>query len=157
MPEKSGQIKRARDYAHLLLKFRPRSVDEVRKKLIKRGFAEYIIDEVVEDFRQHRLLDDRKFAKMWVQDRLSLKPMGRLRLRLELKAKGLDGTDIEEAVSEAMKDTDEYELARPIAFRRLRLMGSIDKLKRKKRVWDFLMRRGFTYDVVDKVVREVVK
>ena len=156
MPQDS-QLKKARDYAHLLLKFRPRSVDEVRKKLMKRGFSDYIIYDVVEDFRRHGLLDDIKFAKMWVQDRLNLKPMGSLRLRLELKAKGLVEADIDDAIREAAKDTDEYELAKPIAAKRLRLMGGIDKLKRKKRVWDFLMRRGFTYDVVDKVVKEAVR
>jgi regulatory protein len=167
MPEKSGQIQKARacpdllarqarDYVNLLLKFRLRSVEEVRKKLAQRGFLGNIIDDVVGDFSRAGLLDDRRFAKIWVQDRLSLKPMGRLRMRLELKAKGLSDADIDDAISQTSKDIDEYELAKPIAVKRLRVLDNVDKLKRKKRVWDFLLRRGFTYDVIDRVVKEII-
>jgi len=153
---RSEELKKAKEYALLLLKFRPRSVGEIKEKLKRRGLGECVISAVVEDFKRRGLLDDAVFAKAWVRDRMSLKPQGRLKLKMELKAKGVEPAYIDEALEEA-SETDEYEIARNLAKRRAWHSGRMDKPTLERRLLGFLRRRGFSYDIVNKVVKEVTK
>ena len=150
-------IKKARQYALLLLKYRPRSINEFREKLNKHGFSEDVINELVTDFKKRGLLDDTKFAKMWLADRMSFKPMGRFKLKAELKAKGISEFDIDDAIAGAKDDIDEYESARKLALGRLRQLSGLDKVTAKRRLAGFLERRGFSYDAVMKAVKAVIK
>lgn len=157
MPQDSEQLKKAREYAFLLLKFRPRSINEFREKLNKHGFSEDVIDKITADFKKRGLLDDAKFAKMWLADRMNLKPMGKLKLRQELKEKGISEFDIDDTFESAKNEIDEYESARKLAQNRLRQMKGLHELTMKRRLAGFLSRRGFSYSVVAKVVREALK
>lgn len=157
MPQDSEQLKKAREYAFLLLKFRPRSINEFREKLNKHGFSEDVIDKITADFKKRGLLDDAKFAKMWLADRMNLKPMGKLKLRQELKEKGISEFDIDDTFESAKNEIDEYESARKLAQNRLRQMKGLHELTMKRRLAGFLSRRGFSYDAVIKVVNEVMK
>ena len=150
-------IKKAKAYAFLLLKYRPRSIAEFREKLNKRGFSEDVITELVTDFKKRGLLDDAKFAKMWIEDRMNLKPMGKFKLRQELKEKGVSEFDIDDTFENAKNEIDEYESARKLASGRLRQLSGLDKVTAKRRLAGFLERRGFSYDAVMKAVREVTK
>lgn len=154
--DKKEQLKKARDYAHLLLKFRLRSVSELREKLAKRGFDGNIIESLVLDFTRGGLLDDARFAKYWIQDRINLKPTGRLKLRFELQQKGIAENDIAAALADIENQIDEYKMAKDLAQRKFSHMGHLERLVAKRRLFGFLQRRGFPYDVVKKVVGEVL-
>lgn len=154
---KSEDFKKAKEYAYRLFKFRPRSISEFRERLSKRGFGEDVISGLVDDFKRRGLLDDIKFAKAWVTDRARLKPMARLKIRMELEAKGVDKEYIDRAFDEALAGTDEYEVAKSLAQRRLWHSGKLDKITLQRRLLGFLGRRGFSYDVIAKVVKEVTR
>jgi regulatory protein len=154
MTELSEEFKKARQYAYLLLRFRARSVSEFKQKLAGHGYGDATIDQLTDDFKDRGLLDDAKFAKLWVQDRLHLKPMGKLKVRQELEAKGLDDVSIDAAWNEAAGDDSEYEAVKQLAQKRISQLKGVDALARKKRVYDFLKRRGFSYDVITKVIKE---
>ncbi len=157
MPDNSQQIKKARKYALLLLKFRPRSINEFRDKLIRHGFAEDVTEELTVDFKNRGFLDDAKFARLWVQDRLNLKHIGKIKLEAELKAKGIDDLVIENALSGVMLGTDEYESAKELAEKRIGQLNSLDKATKQRRLFTFLQRHGFASDVSARVTRETVK
>ena len=154
MPENTEQLKKARSYALLLLKYRFRSVAEFREKLNKRGFSEGVISELAADFRKRGLLDDAKFAKMWLESRMSLRPMGKIRLIQELKAKGVSDFDIEDAIDNAKGLINENETAKALVAKRLRHLSGLDKITIRRRLAGFLGRRGFSYEAVAKALRE---
>jgi regulatory protein len=154
MLEKPEHLKKAKGYAYLLLKFRPRSVSELREKLIKHNFSEEITEVVIEDFKRRGLLDDKKFARLWVEDRLHLKPMGKLRLRFELEAKGVDGSDIKDALG-TVAQINEYQAAINLVRKRLKQVGSLNKITAKRRLTGFLQRRGFSYEAIRKVLSHI--
>jgi len=85
-----------------------------------------------------------------------LKPMGKFRLRQELKNKGISEFDIDDAISAAMDGFDEYEAAKTLAQKRLKSITGPDKIAIKRRLSGFLQRRGFSYEIAAKVVRETV-
>src|SRR3990167_3657830 len=90
------------------LKFRPRSVFEVKKKLRSKKYEEKEIDKTISVLLNNKLLDDGEFARMWVADRNRFRPSGSFLLRLELKRLGVPSGIIDERLT----SQDEFMLAK---------------------------------------------
>ena len=155
MPQSLKQ--KALNNAYSLLRQRPRSVHEMRARLKLKGYDGDIIDDVVTGLKKEGELDDAKFAKLWVDARISFNPMGELVLRQELKAKGVNETIIDATLAEALKTYDEYDVALKMAGEQFGRFAKLDKRKAMKRMYDFLVRRGFKFDVVERVIEEITK
>jgi regulatory protein len=98
-------------------------------------------------------LNDEAFTKAWFQGRL--KRYGFRRIALELSDKGIP-KDLIQSTWEGLKDdVDEETIVREIALRRARLSRDVQPLKRRKRVMDYLARRGFNLSLINKVIREL--
>lgn len=127
------------------LKFRPRSEFEIREKLKSKTIVSSEIEKTISVLKRNNLLDDAKFAKMWVSDRNLLKPTGNFLLKLELKRLGLSEYDISAAIS----DQDEEALARKALESKNRLKNA-DFAKKAQ----FLQRRGFGLNVIYKILKK---
>ena len=136
------------------LKIRPRSIEELREKLGVKGFSKEEIEVVIHDLIASGLLDDRAFTKSWINYRLA-RPFGFRRIIQELKEKGVDKEIIEQAVEEIKGNYSPEKVALELAQRRWQRLPAIDPLKKKKRVLDFLLRRGFEIDIVMKVIKKL--
>ncbi len=146
-------LRKARERALKLIGYRDRSESEVRKRLLGSDFPEDIVREVIDQLFRTGLLDDRKFSRDWVQSRTASKPMGRARLAHELRSRGVDAPIVEEAL-ESLDPQTEYELAHSVAEARLAKMDRGDPSLRS-RLSAFLRRRGFSWDVIDRAIREL--
>ena len=149
-------LTQARLQAIRLLKVRPRSEAELRDRLTRKGASPETVETLLEEFRRKGLVDDVKFAKLFATQRALSKPMGKRALMAELKAKGVAPDLISRAVGEALGDRDEESAARELAAARISRLKDIPKPAQQRRLFGFLSRRGFSGDVVYKVVREVV-
>lgn len=89
------QNKDIRRKAMDLLARREHSVAELRRKLLAKGYAQPAVDEQLGLLEQESLLSDQRFAESYVNFR-SKKGFGPVRIRQELKEKGVDATLIEE-------------------------------------------------------------
>ena len=147
---------RATNNAYALLRQRPRSEFEIRDRLKIKGYGEEVIESVVEGLRRAGEIDDARFAKLWVDERMRLNPAGDVVLRHELKTKGLSAQLIEAVLDEKNKNYDEYEIAFGMAGDRFERLKKLDRKKALKRLYDFLLRRGFKYDTVQKVVENII-
>ena len=131
--------------ALFFLKFRPRSVFEIEKKLKEKKISEKEIADTIQVLKRNKLLDDAEFAKMWVRDRNRFKPSGSYVLKMELKRLGLSENNIENALA----DQDEEELARQALASKHRYRdGEFDKQAQ------FLQRRGFKMSIIFKVIKK---
>jgi regulatory protein len=135
------------------LKIRPRSIGELKEKLRKKSFSETEIETTIHDLTASGLLDDRAFTKSWINYRLA-RPFGFRRIIQELKAKGIDQEIIEQTVAEVEGYSPEA-VALELAQRRWQRLPNIDPLKKKKRVLDFLLRRGFDAAVAMKALKKL--
>jgi regulatory protein len=136
------------------LKIRPRSIAELKEKLEGKSFSQTEIDTTVHELIASGLLDDRAFTRSWINYRLA-RPFGFRRIIQELRAKGLDQEIIEQAVAEIKGSYSPEKAALELAKRRWQRMPDIDPLKKKKRVLDFLLRRGFEPEIALKVLRKL--
>jgi len=135
-----------------LLSFRPRSVAEVRKKLVEKGIDEEFVDAVLERLSDDGYLGDQSFAEEWVENRSTFRPRSRRMLHYELKQKGVAEEHIQNALASIK---DEPDLAHQAAIRYAERLADQDWESFRKRLGAFLGRRGFSYGTVAPVVKQV--
>lgn len=153
----SDSIKiRARNNAYALLRQRPRSESEIRRRLKLKGYGAGVIEDVVDGLKKIGEIDDARFAKLWVDERMRLNPAGDVVLRHELIQKGLSNAIVEAALAKKAEEYDEYAIASSMASERFERLKKLDRRKALKRLYDFLLRRGFAYETVRKVIDNVV-
>lgn len=146
--------KEAKESALRFLSYRPRSEKELRDKLKNKGFTKDIIEEVIEDLKSVNLLNDYEFASAWIRDRLSNNPRGKVLLKQELYRKGVKEEIIKKIVKEYFADeTEELNLAKSLLQKRKRRYENLEKNVAKRRLTDFLLRRGFSYDIIKQVLK----
>ena len=142
--------RKARERALRLINYRDRTSSEIRRRLIGSDFPEKAVEEVVDQLSRAGLLDDGKFSRDWVKSRTASKPMGRLRLSHELRARGVEPKLVEEAL-ESLDNETERQLAHSLASRKLDKMDAGDP-STKTRLVSFLRRRGFGWETASEVV-----
>lgn len=137
-----------------LLSYRPRSVYEVRTRLAGRGYDAALVEATIARLQELGLLDDRAFARAWVESRESTRPRGRQALAAELRQKGVSAEVIAGVLDEVLTE-DESALALEMARERARSLRGLERPAFFRRLQGFLVRRGFSADVVLQVVRQV--
>jgi regulatory protein len=147
---------RARNNAYALLRQRPRSVYEIRSRLKLKGYADVLIEDIVAGLERAGELNDERFARLWVESRMHMNPAGDVVLKHELKRNGISDSIIEAVLAEKAEKYDEYELALSMAKDRFERLKKLDRRKATKRIYDFLLRRGFKYDNIRRVIENLV-
>lgn len=139
---------RAFQQAMLFLSYRARSESEIRKNLRKHEIPEEVVEETLARLRQDGFANDGQFARAWVENRSVFRPRSRRMMAMELKQKGLN----EEAVSSALEGVDDEALAYEAAQKRAPRFKSLEWIEFRKKLSEFLARRGFSYSVIAPVV-----
>lgn len=143
-------------YALRLLAIRGRSAEELRERLRRKGYGADVAAEVVERLRAQGYVDDVAFARQWVEERCSARPSGAKKLWSELSRLGVSREVIASAVGEALADPkNELALARRAVEQRWRLYQGLDPGERSRRVAGFLLRRGFAWETVKILLKEL--
>lgn len=134
------------------ISYRPRTKFEIQKKLSELGYTEPAIATVMERLESAGLVKDTQFARLWVENRNSLRPRSRRLLALELQQKGV----AEDAIQDALTDCDQdEELAYRAAQARSRRLQGLDWESFRRKLGGFLGRRGFSYATMTPVIRQV--
>jgi regulatory protein len=139
---------RAYQQAMLFLSYRARSEAEIRQNLRKHEIPEPVIEQTLERLRQDGLANDNQFARAWVENRSAFRPRSRRLMAMELRQKGLS----DEAVSSAVADVNDEALAYEAAQKKVARYKGLEWNEFRKKLSDFLARRGFSYSVVAPVV-----
>ena len=153
MGETKAFIK-AKDCAYRLLSYRPRSVKEISERLKKKGFTSGIIKKTVEYLSEINYLNDEDFALAWVRTRLQLRPVGLALLRYQLRQKGVASETIEKAFADCASQYDECEAASELALSRRKCYRGLNAQKVKRRLYQYLRRRGFTQEAILEAIRQ---
>ncbi|MEW6753694.1 MAG: regulatory protein RecX [Candidatus Latescibacterota bacterium] len=148
---------KAREVALAYLASRARSVQEVNRRLRQKGFSEAVTEAVVADLLRLRLLDDRAFARIWVESRMRHRPMGSHRLVQELRGKGVDAASIDEALAEHKAAVDSAEVAAGLLRRQAWRYAGVEEGKARSRMLGFLARRGYDHDTAASAVARVLE
>ncbi len=149
-----SQKKQAIVIAMRVLAASPKSRSEISRKLEEKGFDEQVIEDALNDLEGQGLLSDKVFAQNLIAKFTHGKPSGARKIKFELKRHGLSAKDTEEALS-GLDPEEERGRAKELAQARWEKFANLDPEKRKKRVFDFLMRRGFDYQTVRDTIEQM--
>jgi regulatory protein len=148
---RADERQQALDSALRLLAYRPRSEAELRTRLTRRKLPPAVVQETVDHLLERGLLDDEAFARYWVAARQQSSPRGPALLRRELLAKGIAMETTREALAMASED----EAARRAAEKKARSLRNLDYRTFRRRLGQFLLRRGFPYETARPLIDEL--
>ena len=149
--DKDQDFRKATRIVFRLLKFRLRSEHELRNSLTAKNLPAPTVNQAIQYFKDTQIVNDRFFAQQWISSRLK-KPFGFIRIRLELKQKGISAGIIQETIAEAARDYDEQTIVNELAKHRRYQYKNLDREKMKQRMYGYLMRRGFNANCVVKTI-----
>jgi len=145
-PELSPTLARQRALRRLAR--RDHSEAELRRALTRNGFAASVVEATLARLRSEKYLDDAGFATRFARSRVANHGLGRNRVRQALMARGVSRGIIEKGVAEALRDVSEAEALEDLARRYWRQHGRDEPLPRIRKLWVFLLRRGFPAGLV---------
>lgn len=138
-----------------LLAAKPRSVEELRERLLEREWTdEAAADYALSKLKEYGYLDDERFAFGFASYRVKQKPLGRQRLARDLKTRKVSKETADAALELVYQETPEEELITRAIEKRVRLRGRPASRQETKSLYDHLLRLGFPYDLIIRKVRE---
>lgn len=137
---------------HLAVRYlarRDRTAAQVERFLLRKGASPAQAEQIVARLSDLRYLDDRAYAERWITGRLASRPMGRERLKAELRAGGVADAAADGAIREALRGIDEETLAR----RALRAAQRLGRRLTPAQSVRLLRQRGFEEETIHRMVR----
>jgi regulatory protein len=143
-----------------------RNLSFKRQVVGKEELSEMVVELLIERLKQKYLLNDEAFAIAWVEARQRSKQKGVKALKAELAQKGIDRETIDELVEgyrlasrSGVQGTgySQNQVAEGLLTRRLPRLRSLPDIEQRRKATEFLMRRGFEYQVVKEVVAKLLK
>ncbi|HSF03738.1 MAG TPA: RecX family transcriptional regulator [Solirubrobacterales bacterium] len=148
VPEDPSSEKLAYGKALARLARREMSAAEVRRGLLRDGFAETAVDGALGRLQDQRYLDDSRLGERFARSRLADRGLGRNRVRQALVQKGLSRGIIDGSLRAALADVSEADAIDRLARRYWRQKSGHVPERRLKGLWAFLIRRGFPAGLV---------
>lgn len=154
------------------LSYRPRSEKEIRDKLLMKKAPQDILERVIASLKENNFLDDRKYARWFMENRLRFNPKGLRIIKMELKQKGVDREIIDEAIKilESTRDENQedpstslsektsvdFESAKKLVEKKLPRYKDLEKQQIYQKLGAFLARRGFGWDIIKKSIDDAM-
>jgi regulatory protein len=132
------------------LDYRPRSEAELKERLARRGFDGEAITTTLARLKEQGLVDDLAFAQFWKENRQSFSPRSQWLVRRELKAKG-----VAEELIARVADVDDKDSAYQAAIAKAHRLPISDYEGFRRRLGEYLKRRGFGYGVINNTLNKV--
>lgn len=153
-PERSRR--KTFDRAVNLLTYKPRSVAELRERLLEKAWTnEEIVDGVIEKLKEYNYLNDEEYATNLAASKIRSRAYGKRRLEQDLRRKKLDPETIENALENAFEETPEEDVIDRAVAKRLRTKGVPETPNERRNFFGYLMRQGFDYDLIRKKMDEL--
>ena len=135
--------------------YQERCEQEVRLKLKRLGASTSEIEPIVDQLLDEDLINEERYAVNFTRGKFRIKNWGRIRIRAELKAKGITTTHIDNALDSL--DPDSYiQCLHNLALRKLESVSSGTVQSKRKKLWDALIYRGWEKELVYDKIRELL-
>ncbi|MDC0956301.1 regulatory protein RecX [Flavobacteriaceae bacterium] len=156
IPYKTHTLEEALSKLQNYCSYQERCHQEVRRKLVSMRMIPEAIDQIIVALLDHNFLNEERFAKAYVRGKFRIKKWGRRRLTLELKKKEIGIFNINQAISQ-INELDYLEVFNDLSESRLSFIKESNKLKKRKKLADYLLYRGWESHLVYQRVNELVQ
>ena len=127
-----------------------------RLKLKENGFAEDVIDKVLDILEKEEYLNDKVYCEIFIEDKKKLNGYGKNKIKSLLIQKGISKNIFEDFLNEFEYD-EEFDNALKMGIKKLELLSNEeDNFKKKQKIINYLTYRGFGFDVINDVLKEIL-
>jgi regulatory protein len=150
--------KRTMERAVRLLAAKPRSIGELRERLLEKNWTNAeIVETVLQKLEEYKFVNDEQFGHDFAASKLRQKPVGKRKLQQSLQQKQLDKEVVEHALEQVYEETPEADLVEEAIKKRIRLKGLPQDRDETKKFYDYLMRQGFSYGLINDKMRAIAR
>lgn len=151
-----SDIERAKSRAINYISGKLKTKYEVRLKLKENGFAEDVIDEVLDILEKEEYLNDKVYCEIFIENKKKLNGYGKNKIKSLLIQKGISKNIFEDFLNEFEYD-EEFDNALKMGIKKLELLSNEeDNFKKKQKIINYLTYRGFGFDVINDVLKEIL-
>ena len=152
MQEKQAQddLKQAKLKALNLLTDMDRTETQLRQKLKQKSYDDDVVEQAIEYVKSFGYIDDAKYARRFVENRKKTK--SRQEISAMLSQKGLSREIITEALEICYRSEDAVEAIRYLVEKK-HYSPEESTVKEKKKIYDYLLRKGFYYEDIRQVIQ----
>ncbi|MDO5725567.1 MAG: RecX family transcriptional regulator [Tissierellia bacterium] len=131
-----------------------RTETELRRYMKRKEIDDALLDSICEKLKDVKMLDDKLYASLFIEEKQSANRYGKKKIEYMLRQKGVDSEIIYEALKDLDSDLD-YENCLELAKKRMERMTEEDSFKKKNKLYNYLLGRGFSYDIIKDVLGEL--
>ena len=162
---KETEVGKLMERMYRLFNIRQRSEKEVREYIGNLSFkrklkdreeiSEFATNSLIEKLQKKGMLNDLEFARSWMEARG--KKFGINRIKQELYKKGINREIIEEVMNSEFRVQNSETVAENQLERKLERWKNLKPMEFRKKAFDFLLRRGFEYEIVKNIVEKIME
>ena len=132
--------------------YQERSHSEVREKLYSMGLWKKDVEEIIAQMIEEKYLDEERFARLFAAGKFRQKHWGRVKITYELKQRQVSAYCIKKAIEQINEDDYGRSLEK-LAFSKWKILKAEKNIFIKKRkLHDYLLQKGYEYDLIKKVM-----
>ena len=151
-----SDIERAKSRAINYISGKLKTKYEVRLKLKENDFAEDVVDEVLDILEKEEYLNDKIYCEIFIEDKKNLNGYGKNKIKSLLIQKGISKNIFEDFLEEFEYD-EEFDNALKMGIKKLNLLSNEeDNFKKRQKIINYLAYRGFGFDVINDVLKEIL-
>ncbi|MBS1732591.1 MAG: RecX family transcriptional regulator [Bacteroidetes bacterium] len=135
--------------------YQERNHREVKEKLYSFGLYKHDVEELISRMIEENYLNEERYALMYAGGKFRVKNWGKVKIRYELKLKGISNYCIEKALA-AIDDSDyEATLDKLFSEKLLSLKKEKNIFTRKRKIRDFLLQKGFENGLIAGLIHKI--
>lgn len=138
---------------------RHHSVKELKIKLRQKKYDDNLIDEVLNELVESHLLNDEKFAEIYIEEMARIKLWGKIKLKSELIKKGVAPYIIDSTIEKYFPDEEIKSNAFTLAEKKIKFLSSknLESSKLRQKIISYLYGKGYSFDECKDVVDQLIK
>lgn len=135
--------------------YQDRCHQEVEKKLKEARVIPEVREMILLHLMEHDFLNEERFSRSFARGKFRIKKWGKQRVIRELKMRDISDYNIKQALKEI--DNNEYlDVLNKIAQKRIDSVNETNSFKKRRKVFDFLYRKGFETTLINQVLNELM-
>ena len=139
-----------------ILSYAEKTEKELIKKLKEKGFDEDSIEYALEKAKNYGYIDDENYIESFIKNKAIPQHWGEQKIIATLMQKGLDKNLIKDKLVILYSDEEKEENILEIAQKQLNKIKDTNKMKRKQKLYRYLLSKGFSYDLVSSTVNKII-
>lgn len=136
--------------------YQDRCHKEVRSKLIEIGIYGDDLENIIVDLIADNFLDEQRFATAYARGKFRYKKWGRMRIQRELKMRQISAYCLKKAMEE-ISDEDYMETLETLLEKKNRVLREKNIWKRRKKLADYVISKGYESYLVWEAVKQLLK